>query len=307
MKVSNAAEDPATLDMEALAVLHAARVDPGLPLAIPWRLAGAAGDHRTRARAGRTFEHGDGAHHVRLYDVLPGSRPHRPADLPDAALVGWGETTARLGRALRGFFHPAAQRTMLWDVQHAAADPRDLIPTIRDAGPARPRRARPRPLRRGRRAGVAVAARPGRPRRPDHRQRAHRRRRADHRHRRLRRHEPLGARRSTSRRVLDSLRRPTEASTSCSGPPASSSTATSGSPRSSRVELRLLGELLATRAAVTIAISSWRSAAGPGGRRRSPSATTARSPRTIGDPPGPRLGRGRAPDRRGGRRRSDRR
>ena len=33
MKLSNAAEDPATLDMEALAVLHAASVDPGLPLA----------------------------------------------------------------------------------------------------------------------------------------------------------------------------------------------------------------------------------------------------------------------------------
>ena len=35
MKVSNAAEDPATLDMEALAVLHARRVDPTLAVALP--------------------------------------------------------------------------------------------------------------------------------------------------------------------------------------------------------------------------------------------------------------------------------
>src|SRR4029079_7203288 len=34
VQVLNAAEDPATLDMEALAVHHAARVDPGLPLAL---------------------------------------------------------------------------------------------------------------------------------------------------------------------------------------------------------------------------------------------------------------------------------
>ena len=34
-KLSNAAEDPAILDMEALAALHASRVDPDLPLALP--------------------------------------------------------------------------------------------------------------------------------------------------------------------------------------------------------------------------------------------------------------------------------
>ena len=42
LKLSNAAEAPATLDMEALAVLHAQRVDPALPLAIPWLIPGAA-------------------------------------------------------------------------------------------------------------------------------------------------------------------------------------------------------------------------------------------------------------------------
>lgn len=138
MKLSNAAEDPAILDMEALAVLHAGRVDPDLPLAVPWRVPGRDEAAGTRDRAPdptdfrATFRHDDGTHHVRMYDVLPGRHRIDPTGLPDASLVAWGETAARLGRALRGYFHPAAQRTMLWDVQHASRT-RDLVPAIRDA------------------------------------------------------------------------------------------------------------------------------------------------------------------------------
>ena len=131
MKLSNAAEDPATLDMEALAVLHAARVDPSLPLALPWRVPGATAPATDPAAYRATFAHADGAHHVRLYDVLPGRHRIDPITLPDPAFVGWGETTARLGLALRGFFHPAAQRTMLWDVQHAGRT-RAMVQAIRD-------------------------------------------------------------------------------------------------------------------------------------------------------------------------------
>ncbi|MBA2299833.1 MAG: hypothetical protein H0W22_03570, partial [Chloroflexi bacterium] len=120
-KVSNAAEDPATLDMEALVVLHAARVDPGLPLALPWKVPGATGtgdDVGAHRRA--TVERADGTHYLRLYDVLPGRRRTDPLELSDEALGAFGETSARVGRALRGFFHPSAARTMLWDVQHAS-------------------------------------------------------------------------------------------------------------------------------------------------------------------------------------------
>ncbi|MGZ9276472.1 MAG: aminotransferase class III-fold pyridoxal phosphate-dependent enzyme [Candidatus Limnocylindrales bacterium] len=136
MKVSNTAEDPATLDMEALAVLHAARVDPALPLAIPWLVRGtdikdeAAGSDPARRRV--TFDRPDGRHHVRMYDVLPGRQRVDPTELSDAAMIEWGATTARLGIALRGFFHPRAQRTMLWDVQHAPRT-RALVGSIRDA------------------------------------------------------------------------------------------------------------------------------------------------------------------------------
>ena len=131
MKLSNAAEDPATLDMEALAVLHAKRVDPELPLALPWRVPGADGDAADPATRRVAIDHAGGHHYVRMYDVLPGHQRSDPLALSDAALRSWGETTARVGRALRSFFHPAAQRTMLWDVQHAPRT-RAMVDTIRD-------------------------------------------------------------------------------------------------------------------------------------------------------------------------------
>ncbi len=131
MKLSNAAEDPATLDMEALAVLHAKRVDPELPLALPWRVPGADGDATDPTTRRVAIDHAGGRHYIRMYDVLSGHQRSDPLALSDAALGAWGETTARVGRALRSFFHPAAQRTMLWDVQHAPRT-RAMVGTIRD-------------------------------------------------------------------------------------------------------------------------------------------------------------------------------
>jgi 4-aminobutyrate aminotransferase-like enzyme/Ser/Thr protein kinase RdoA (MazF antagonist) len=136
MKLSNAAEDPAILDMEALGVLHAARVDPSLPLALPWMVPGAEPDSVDPADRRVAFASGDGTHHVRMYDVLPGRGRVGARELFDRELGHCGETAARVGRALRGFFHPAAQRTMLWDVQHAVRT-RELFDTIR----VRPHRA----------------------------------------------------------------------------------------------------------------------------------------------------------------------
>ena len=133
MKVSNAAEAPATLDMEALGVLHAARVDSSLPLAVPWPAPGARPESRDAADRRVAFETQGGTHHVRMYDVLPGHGRVDALELVDSAIGHWGETVARVGRALRGFFHPAAQRTMLWDVQHAART-RELLDTIRVPG-----------------------------------------------------------------------------------------------------------------------------------------------------------------------------
>ncbi|MEO6821218.1 MAG: aminotransferase class III-fold pyridoxal phosphate-dependent enzyme [Candidatus Nanopelagicales bacterium] len=108
MKVSNPAEDPARLDMEALG-------GPG------------AGVDSCRA----PWQGPDALQWVRMYDVLPGRARLDPLTLDDVALQAWGDTTARLGRALRGFIHPGAIRRLPWDVQHAAAC-RPMIPAIAD-------------------------------------------------------------------------------------------------------------------------------------------------------------------------------
>jgi 4-aminobutyrate aminotransferase-like enzyme len=130
LKLSNAVEDPAVLDMEALAVFHAKRVDPGLPLAVPRARLDAIDLEDPASRRG-PVDAADGRHYARLYDVLPGRRRVDARALSDRALADWGETAARLDLALRGFFHPRAQRTMLWDVQHASRT-RALAEAIRD-------------------------------------------------------------------------------------------------------------------------------------------------------------------------------
>jgi 4-aminobutyrate aminotransferase-like enzyme/Ser/Thr protein kinase RdoA (MazF antagonist) len=131
MKLSNAAEDPAILDMEVLGVLHATAVEPTIRMPLPRLVPGAPNDSRDPADHRASFEEASGRHYVRMYDVLPGRGRLDASELPDEVLGHWGEVAARVGRALRGFFHPAAQRTMLWDVQHAGRT-RELLDTIRD-------------------------------------------------------------------------------------------------------------------------------------------------------------------------------
>ena len=126
MKISNAAESVETLDMEASVVEHASRVDPELPLALPHPVPDTADAARRLA-----WTSAAGEHWVRLYDVLPGRARHDPLALDDRAVVEWGATTARLGRALRGFAHPRAIRVMPWDVQHALTT-RPMVASIAD-------------------------------------------------------------------------------------------------------------------------------------------------------------------------------
>ncbi|MGI9005651.1 MAG: phosphotransferase [Streptosporangiaceae bacterium] len=142
LKVSNQAEDPAMLDMEALATFHAIRVDQELTIALPRRTVRAGrepappgddapGDDVPGRRL--RWEHDGAPYWVRAYDVLPGRARLDPLTLPDGALSSWGETTARLGRALRGFIHPRAIRRLPWDVQHAATA-RPMLSAIDDPG-----------------------------------------------------------------------------------------------------------------------------------------------------------------------------
>ncbi len=110
LKIANAVEDPGVVDMEVEAVRHVARMDPDLPVAVPVP----TDDGRLVVPLpGPT----GGQHLVRLLPFMPGAHVDA-ADLDLDAITEIGRTTARLGRALRGFFHPAAGRVILWDIKH---------------------------------------------------------------------------------------------------------------------------------------------------------------------------------------------
>src|SRR5438552_7560568 len=119
LKISNLGEDPAVLELETEAILHVARVDPELPVARPqlslsdeyWPI----------------YDGPEGPHFVRLFERLHG-RAGGP-ELDDRALFAYGATHARLNLALRGFFHPAAGRKLLWHLG-AAADLRPHVSAI---------------------------------------------------------------------------------------------------------------------------------------------------------------------------------
>jgi hypothetical protein len=69
---------------------------------------------------------------VQLVTFLDG-RVAVPREFDLDALHVFGATVARVGRALRGFFHPGAGRTLLWDAKHAL-DLRPLLAEVEDPG-----------------------------------------------------------------------------------------------------------------------------------------------------------------------------
>ncbi|MGQ0608249.1 MAG: aminotransferase class III-fold pyridoxal phosphate-dependent enzyme [Chloroflexota bacterium] len=109
LKVANGAEDPGVVEMEVAAVERIAEVDPTLP--IPRARPTLEGDPIARVEIP-----GSGTHLVRLIPLLPG-RNARPEELTADNLHAIGAVVARVGHALRGFFHPAAGRVILWDQQ----------------------------------------------------------------------------------------------------------------------------------------------------------------------------------------------
>ena len=126
LKISNPAEDPGFVDMQTRAMLHVARTDPGLP--VMRLIAASDGAHHVDVTAA------DGRSHiVRLVTLMPG-RTLEPRELDLHAIREFGATSARLGRAMRGFFHPAAGHPLLWNIKHAL-NLRPLVGNIPD--PAR--------------------------------------------------------------------------------------------------------------------------------------------------------------------------
>ena len=112
MKISNSGEDPAVLDLERDAVAHISAVDPSLPVARPL--------------AERAEWQG---HHVRAIERLEGAKGG--PELDDAGVRAYARTHARLNLALRSFFHPAAGRELLWDLRQTPSL-RPLLSSIED-------------------------------------------------------------------------------------------------------------------------------------------------------------------------------
>ena len=106
LKLSNAAEDPARLDLEALAAQRVAQIDPAIPVALPWLVPGAPLPSDDPAAYRAATRGAGGTHHVRMYDRLPGRAWVHGASLSDEAVRDWGTMAARVGRALRGLLAP---------------------------------------------------------------------------------------------------------------------------------------------------------------------------------------------------------
>jgi 4-aminobutyrate aminotransferase-like enzyme/Ser/Thr protein kinase RdoA (MazF antagonist) len=124
LKISNKAEDASVVDMEVAAVEHVAAMDPGLlvPRARPTRDGTLVG---TTEAAGST-------HLVRLLPFFAG-RTARPGELSGPAIRGIGEITARISHALRGFFHAAAGRVILWDQKQILPELAQHADRVQDA------------------------------------------------------------------------------------------------------------------------------------------------------------------------------
>src|SRR5882724_3376954 len=111
LKIASVEETPEMIDCQIRTLRHIERIDPGLP--VP-RV------HPTlEGGSSVTVSRGADSYIVYLLSYLPGVIAEK-APLTETLLRHHGSLVARLGRAMRGFFHPAAGgRELLWDVRMA--------------------------------------------------------------------------------------------------------------------------------------------------------------------------------------------
>ena len=109
LKVANPAEPDQLLDFQCAALRHIMRQDPGLPVPVIIKTQ----DGRDWATAPST----NGVDfRIRAFDFLPGLMLKDAPDDP-RLMRNLGKMLARLNRALRGFFHPAANHLLAWDLK----------------------------------------------------------------------------------------------------------------------------------------------------------------------------------------------
>jgi 4-aminobutyrate aminotransferase-like enzyme/Ser/Thr protein kinase RdoA (MazF antagonist) len=125
VKISHPATPVDDVDLEGRAAVWAHQVDPGLPIAVPLRAVTGELHGVAPAPSGQT------SRLVRLYRQLPGGASKVGATLRPSAVKEFGAVSARLGLALRGFFHPAAARRLPWHAE-SRHDVRPLADAISD-------------------------------------------------------------------------------------------------------------------------------------------------------------------------------
>ena len=121
LKLANAAEDAAVVDCQIAALLHLEAVAPDLP--VPRVRLTLGGERVARIIAP------DGAVHLfYVFSFIAGEIAAK-TPLTTARLHASGAIVARLGHALRGFFHGAAgDRGLLWDLRMAP----QMVPLLAD-------------------------------------------------------------------------------------------------------------------------------------------------------------------------------
>lgn len=111
LKITNAYEDQGATAMQTAALTHLAAVEPALPVQRVFETCEGKAWAHIRGPGGFT-------HVVRLLSYLDGTILHAATPAPGFHHQA-GRTLARMTRALRGFFHEAAGRVLLWDIKQA--------------------------------------------------------------------------------------------------------------------------------------------------------------------------------------------
>ena len=123
LKLSNPVEDPEVADFQNRALLHILACDPSLPVQRIYPALN--GDYQV------WVELGSDRVLARLLSFAPGRPLVRVSEPSRELRIALGTHLARLGLALRGFFHPAAGHELLWDIKHCGRLG-DLVQYIQD-------------------------------------------------------------------------------------------------------------------------------------------------------------------------------
>lgn len=109
LKIANAAEDAAYLEMQVQLLRHAQTVDPGLP--IPRLHSALDGQDLVHTTSAKGVRHG-----VRVVGWLPGTALAKSGKSAET-LTSVGSVLGRLDRALMSFGHAASHRVFDWDLK----------------------------------------------------------------------------------------------------------------------------------------------------------------------------------------------